>query len=231
MQPTRRLKGPERKAQVVQVTLEVIAERGIQATTLDRIGAAAGVTRAALFAHFGSKRDIMLAALDVLFEKIRSVHWSADNPDALERIREIGVEHSRLLGSQREGFVFPLFEFMAAPPEEGLREELRARHLERMSEVAEIVKEGQAQGTIRVDVDPYQVAWLMASRAWTEDVATLMGATGPDEWTEARSSNLLDLILDSIRSGDGDSADGRACTPRDSRQASFRVQHDQGDRR
>jgi AcrR family transcriptional regulator len=213
MQSTRRLKGPERRAQVVQVTLEVIAERGIQATTLDRIAAAAGVTRAALFAHFVSKRDIMLAALDVLFEKIRAVHLSADNPDALERIREIGVEHSRLLGSQREGFVFPLFEFMAAPPEEGLREELRARHLARMSEVAEIVKEGQAQGTIRADVDPYQVAWLMASRAWTEDVATLMGATGPDEWTEARSNSLLDLILDSIRTGDGDSAADRARKP------------------
>ena len=198
MERRRRLKGPERKAQVVQVALEVIAERGIQGTTLDRIAAAAGVTRAALFAHFESKREIMVAALDVLFEKIRGVHSSAANPNALERIREIGIEHSRLLGSQREGFVFPLFEFMAAPPEEGLREELRTRHMERMREVAEIVKEGQVQGTIVPDVDPYQVAWLMASRAWTEDVATLIGATGPDEWTEARSNKLLDLILDSI---------------------------------
>ena len=198
MERRRRLKGPERKAQVVQVALEVIAERGIQGTTLDRIAAAAGVTRAALFAHFESKREIMVAALDVLFEKIRGVHSSAANPNALERIREIGIEHSRLLGSQREGFVFPLFEFMAAPPEEGLREELRTRHMERMREVAEIVKEGQVQGTIVPDVDPYQVAWLMASRAWTEDVATLIGATGPDEWTEARSNTLLDLILDSI---------------------------------
>jgi AcrR family transcriptional regulator len=198
----RRLKGPERKAQVVQVTLDVIAERGVQGTTLERIAGAAGVTRAALYAHFASKREIMVAALDVLFEKIRTVHNSANNPNALERIREIGVQHSRLLGSQREGFVFPLFEFMAAPPEEGLREELRTRHLDRMREVAEIVREGQVQGTIAPDVDPYQVAWLMASRAWTEDVATLIGATGPDEWTEARSNQLLDLILTSIATGD-----------------------------
>ncbi|MBN1461748.1 MAG: TetR/AcrR family transcriptional regulator [Armatimonadetes bacterium] len=198
MQRGRRLKSSERKAQVVQVALDVIAERGIQGTTLERIATAAGVTRAALYTHFAGKREIMVAALDVLFEKIWALHHSASNPDALERIREIGVQHSKLLGSQREGFVFPLFEFMAAPPEEGLREELRVRHLERMREVAEIVKEGQAQGTIAPEADPYQVAWLMASRAWTEDVATLIGATGPDEWTEARSNHLLDLILASI---------------------------------
>jgi hypothetical protein len=77
-----------------------------------------------------------MAALDVLFEKIRAVHYSSANPNAFERIREIGIQHSRLLGSQEDGFVFPLFEFMAAPPEEG-----------------------QAQGTIAAKVDPYQVAW------------------------------------------------------------------------
>jgi AcrR family transcriptional regulator len=202
MQSTRRLKSSERKAQVVQVALDIIAERGIQGATLDRIAAAAGVTRAALFAHFSSKKEIMVAALDVLFEKIRAVHTSSANPNALERIREVGRHHTELLASQRQGFVFPLFEFMAAPPEEGLREELRVRHLERMREVADMVKEGQAQGTIVADVDPYEVAWLMASRAWTEDVATLMGVTGPDEWSEERSSRLLDRILSPIATGE-----------------------------
>ena len=210
VQSTRRLKGPERKAQVVQVALDIIAERGIQGATLDRIAAAAGVTRAALFAHFASKKEIMVAALDVLFEKIRAVHYSSANPNALERIREVGLHHSKLLGSQRQGFVFPLFEFMAAPPEEGLREELRVRHLDRMREIADMVKEGQQQGTIVADVDPYEVAWLMASRAWTEDVATLMGVTGSDEWSEARSNRLLDRILSAIAAAPDGSDAGSA---------------------
>jgi AcrR family transcriptional regulator len=201
MQSTRRLKSSERKAQVIQVALDVISERGVQGATLDRIAAAAGVTRAALFAHFSSRKEIMVAALDVLFEKIRAVHSSSANPNALERIREVGLHHTQLLASQRQGFVFPLFEFMAAPPEEGLRDELRVRHLERMREIADMVKEGQTQGTIVTDVDPYEVAWLMASRAWTEDVATLMGVTGPDEWSEARSNRLLDRILSPIATG------------------------------
>lgn len=209
MQLRRRMKSPERRAQVVQVALDLVARRGVQRTTLALIAAAAGVTPAALYGHFASKREIMVAGLDVLFEKIRAVHYSSTNPNALERIREIGVQHSRLLASQEDGFVFPLFEFMAAPPEEGLREELRIRHLESMRQVAEIAMEGQAQGTIAADIDPYQVAWLMAARAWTEDVATLIGVA--DEWTESRSNQLLDLILGSIAAPD-DSAvpDGAA---------------------
>jgi AcrR family transcriptional regulator len=196
----RRLKGFERRAQVVQVALGLVARRGVQGTTLARIAVAAGVTPAALYAHFANKREIMVAALDVLFDKIRAVHYSSSNPNALERIREIGVQHSRLVGSQQDGFVFPLFEFMAAPPEEGLREELRIRHLESMGDLVEIVKEGQAQGSIAPDVEPDSVAWLMTSRAWTEDVAALIGVT--DEWSNERSNQLLDLILGSIAAVD-----------------------------
>lgn len=200
MECRRRLRSSERRAQVVQVALDLVARWGVQGTTLARIAAAAGVTPAALYSHFANKREIMVAALDVLFEKIRAVHCSSSNPNALERLREIGIQHSKLLGFQHDGFAFPLFEFMAAPPEEGLREELRIRHLERMREVAEIVREGQEQGTIAREVDPHRVAWLMASRAWTEDVTTLIGLT--DEWTEECSSQMLDLILGSIAAVD-----------------------------
>lgn len=204
MERTRRMRSSDRRAQVAQVTLGLIAERGIPGTTLDRIAAAAGVTRAALFAHFESKREIMVAALDILFDRIHAVLSSTEGATALERIREIGLEHSRLLAPQREGFVFPLFEFIASPPEEGLREELRKRQTDVVREIARIVEQGQAEGVILADVDPYQVAWLMTCRAWTEDVAMLIGATGPDEWTAARSNKLLELIIDSITARAGD---------------------------
>jgi AcrR family transcriptional regulator len=201
MERRHRLRGPERKAQVVQVALEVVAQRGVQGTTLARIAAGAGVTPAALYAHFANKKEIMVAALDVLFARMRAVNLSSRHENAVERLREIGLHHTRLLASQQDGFVFPLFEFLAAPPEEGLREELRVRQLERVEELAEIAREGQLQGTINPGSDPYAIAWLMMSRAWTEDVAQLMGVT--DQWDEERSCQFLDLIFGAYAVVDG----------------------------
>jgi AcrR family transcriptional regulator len=186
----------DRRAQVVQVALDVIAERGVQGTTLTRIADRAGVTTPALYAHFANKKEIMTAALDELFVRIREVNQSSQHANAIERLRENGLRHSQLLASQQDGFVFPLFEFLAAPPEEDLRGELRVRQLDRVEEVAEIVRDGQKQGSITLDVDPHEVAWLITVRSWAEDVAQLMGVA--DHWNEERSNRLLDLIVKSI---------------------------------
>jgi AcrR family transcriptional regulator len=195
--PTRRRLPPEeRRAQIVETALELVSTHGVRGTTLSRIAEAVGITHPALYTHFANRREILLAALDVLFERIMSVHRSSAQENAYERLREISAYHTRLVASAPDGFVFPLFEFIAASPEEGLRDALRARQRALAEDLAEIVREGQRQGTIRADADPEQVSWLITSRHWTEDVALLMGVT--DQWSEERSMRLLDLILGSI---------------------------------
>jgi len=92
--------------------------------------------------------------------------------------------------------VFALFEFIAAPPEEGLRETMGAKILLLGDDIASSVREGQAEGTVRKDADPTQVAWMIVSRAWTEDITHLLGVG--KEWNEERSDRMLELILDSI---------------------------------
>jgi len=184
----------------VEVALDVVAKRGVQGATVARIAAGAGVTPAALYGYFANRKEILVSALDVLFDRIRAVNRSSTHTNALERLREIGLHHTKLVASKEDGFVFPLFEFIAAPPEEGLREELRARQMERIEELVEIVRDGQRQGTIALEADPYQVAWLIVVKAWAEDVAELMGVTG--EWDKERSIRFLNLILESVAVGD-----------------------------
>ena len=198
----RRLPSEERRAQIVEVALQLVAKYGVQGTTLHRIAKEVGVTHPALYSHFASRREILLAALDVLFDRIMAVHRASTQENALERLRAISIHHTELVASAPDGFVSPLFEFIAASPEEGLREALAARQGVLAQDLADIVREGQQQGTIRPDADPEQVAWLITSRHWTEDVALLMGVD--KDWDRARSTQLLDLIIGSIEMQDGD---------------------------
>lgn len=196
MTGARRRSREERRRQIIDVTLDLVAEHGVRGTTLARIASAVGVTTPALYAHFENRKDILLEALEVLFEKRTLPHRQPAQGTAIERLKQIGYRHTDQLASLDDRSVFALFEFIAAPPEEGLRETLGLKHLILVDEIADVVRQGQTEGTIRAEVDPEQTAWMIVGRAWTEDVAHLMGVT--NAWTPRRSILMLEMILDSI---------------------------------
>jgi AcrR family transcriptional regulator len=196
MAAERRLSHEERRAQILDLTLASVAENGVRGTTLSHIAAEAGVTTPALYAHFASRKDILLAALDVLFEHRTLPHRYPVEGNALERLRGIGHRHTQLLSAENDQSVLALFEFIAAPPDEGLREALGEKHLLLVKDIAEIVRDGQREGCIRDDADPEETAWMIVGRAWTEDITHLMGLS--HVWNEERSKRMLELILDSL---------------------------------
>src|SRR3954451_13784027 len=61
--PTKRLPVEERRGLIVEAAGRLFGERGYDATTLDDVAAAAGVTKPILYRHFDSKRDLYLALL------------------------------------------------------------------------------------------------------------------------------------------------------------------------
>jgi len=189
------MRGPERRGQIVEMALALVAKYGVPGTTLTRIASAVGVTTPALYAHFANRKEILLEALDVLIQRRSAAHHLVTEGTPLERLREIGHRHSELVASDDKS-VLALFEFIAAGPEEGLRETLGERHLGLVDELARIVEDGQEDGSIIRDVDPQQIAWMIVSRAWTEDIAALMGIS--HAWNQERSNQMLELILDSI---------------------------------
>jgi AcrR family transcriptional regulator len=189
-----------RKQQIVQVALETIGKYGVQGATISRIARGAGITTAALYTHFENRHAILLAALDAVYEAIFETHRSSSTENVIERLREICEYHAQLIGTQSDtGHAHLFLELVAAAPEDGLRDALREKQLAAVEDMAQIVAEGQRQGAIAAHVDPRQVAWLIAGWAWTGDVAHLMGVRSV--WHPAVSSQLLDLILESIAPG------------------------------
>lgn len=61
--PPKRLKAPARRARIIEGGLGVFARTGYAATSMADIAAASGVTRAVVYDHFQSKRDLYVAVL------------------------------------------------------------------------------------------------------------------------------------------------------------------------
>jgi len=88
-QSTLELKAPSARSKLIDAALTEIRVRGYNATTLDELCAAAGVTKGAFFHHFKSKEDLAVAAADYwtqmsgeLFAQA-SYHQHADPLDRL----------------------------------------------------------------------------------------------------------------------------------------------------
>jgi AcrR family transcriptional regulator len=195
----KRMTGAERKKQIVMVTLDLVAKHGIQGTTTARIASAAGVSEKTLYKHFASRGELLLGALDVAFDRANHLVFSRQETDALERLRSIGRSHWATVLSDQEGFVYPLYEFAAAPPEAGLRDRLRVRQLASVEALAAIVENGKAQGAISPDVESEQIAWELMAVYMSEDIAYLMGV---EEFaTGGRSALMLERILRDISTG------------------------------
>lgn len=80
--PSRRLSAGERRRQLFAVALRLFAERGYEATTMDEIAEAAGVTKPLLYQHFSSKRALYLELVDSVAEDLLAAIGSATSAAA-----------------------------------------------------------------------------------------------------------------------------------------------------
>jgi AcrR family transcriptional regulator len=142
---------------------------------MSRIAEGAGIRQASLYTHFDSRRDILLAALDLVYEKIYASRETATDENSLGRLREMCDHHLELWAAQGERHhAHLLLEFIAGARSEGLAEVLAEKHLRSLEQFTQ-VEDGKKEGMIPDHVDPAQVSWLITGWAFAGDVAHQMG--------------------------------------------------------
>jgi AcrR family transcriptional regulator len=64
-------RGLARRELLLNATAELVARRGFHAVGIDEIGAAAGVTGAAIYRHFSNKQELLVALIDRAVTELR----------------------------------------------------------------------------------------------------------------------------------------------------------------
>jgi TetR/AcrR family transcriptional regulator len=105
--PDRRRNAPKTRAAILDAAERLFAARGYDATSLQEVGTAAGVSRGTPGYFFGSKAALYQAVLDRCFDEVR------------QAVRA-GRERAQASGERREvilaGAVSDYFDFLAARP-------------------------------------------------------------------------------------------------------------------
>lgn len=154
----RTLKTPRRE-QIAEAALALVAEQGVGALTVRNVAQVVGVTPPALYRHFpGGKADVLASILDLLdVVKSESIRQAlAEDGPALMKLRRCYEVHISVVQRYRALPTLVLSDALwVAEPK--LRERLQASHRWQQDQVAEIIRQGQAVGEIRSDIQADQI--------------------------------------------------------------------------
>jgi len=158
---------PQRtRERLLQAAFREVYKSGFQSAGLDAILAAAGVTKGALYHHFGSKEALGYAIVEEIIapdnraQWLRPLHNCEDPVDALIRtVQELSVQPEAVRGG------CPLINLAQemSPLDAGFRQRLATILRNWQDGVAAALLEGQKRGKVRRDLEPVQAAgWLIA---------------------------------------------------------------------
>jgi TetR/AcrR family transcriptional repressor of nem operon len=186
---------------LLQAAFEEIYRRGFQAASLDTILAKAGVTKGALYHHFPNKASLGYAVVDEVVKGLLLERWgvleppSGDPITALQRILRGRVanltSHEVELGCPLNNLAQEM-----SPLDQRFRRGVNATFDIWTDAVAKDLASGQAQGTVRKDVDARKIAAFV--------VASIEGSFGLAKGAQSAAmlrSNLevLSSFLESLR--------------------------------
>ncbi len=147
---------------LLQAAFQEIYRSGFQAASLDNILSKVGVTKGALYHHFGSKEELGYAVVDELIREHILDRWvrsleKAENPiDGVLAILRRKDPHPHF--DQRLGCPLNNLAQEMSPLNEGFRKRLKSVFREWREGIAKALRRGQERGQVRSDVDTVEAA-------------------------------------------------------------------------
>ena len=188
----------ETRERLLRAAAEVFGERGYDGTRVADIAASAGVSNGALYAHFASKAELLVAALRAHGRRLLADAFAAD-PD--QSIMDLLVLIGRWLPRRRDARGHLIVEaLVAARRDEDVARLMRDYVGERADWIADLVRIAQAGSELDTALSPNALAHFclllaMGSALITPDLHTV----GDDEW-----GALLTRIAGALAPGRGD---------------------------
>jgi AcrR family transcriptional regulator len=150
----------ETERRVLDAAMALIARSGSRAVTLAEVGEAAGYSRGIVYHHFGSRERLLEAVVDEA-QRFDVPAYQGDGLDYLVRIIEAYLRNVVRRTPSARAFLQLWGEAIAADPV--LAPLFARRDADFRQLLANVVRQGVADGSIRPDADPAAAAVLIVA--------------------------------------------------------------------
>lgn len=157
-----------RRAEVLEAAGELFLEKGYEATSTTDIASRLGMLRGSIYYYMETKEGLLFELLETASEgfmrAVESVR--ASDADALSKIAQLVEQHVLYVAGNRVATTLFLTEARSLSPEH--QAIVAEREQAYRAAVTDLVRAGQAEGTIRDDVSPDLATMLFLGAAnWT----------------------------------------------------------------
>lgn len=192
-----RMTGPERKQQIIQAAISIMAEHGLSGTTTRRIAEEVGVSEPALYKYFPGKKELLLEALGEVGNRFFStLAEAASVGDTVpDRIFNMSASFYEFVMDHPEESML-LFETVTGSRDPEIRAALSDKMLQYTNALAEMFEAGKKQGSVREDLDTTVAAWQILSLGITLIFAALTGLE--DVLTRDKALLAVTEVLENI---------------------------------
>jgi TetR/AcrR family fatty acid metabolism transcriptional regulator len=145
---------PEKYRLILEAAVQVFARKGFYNARVSDIAREAGVADGTIYLYFQNKDDILISlfeeGMNQVIENVKTEVNKASDP--LDKIRSFALAHLSLVENNRD--MAEIIQVELRQSSKFMKEYHNEKFLEYLDIIGGIVKEGQAQGLIRSDVQP-----------------------------------------------------------------------------
>lgn len=150
----------ERQQQIIDASIELIAEKSIQALTIKNIAGKIKLTEGAIYRHFSSKNEILLGILQIFQQKAQKTLTESCNrisvKPAFDKIEDIFTHHVRYF-SEHPAVTAVIFSESIFQNDTRLSKEVFKLLQMHEQALSCIIEKGQGRHEIRDDIDEKEI--------------------------------------------------------------------------
>jgi AcrR family transcriptional regulator len=182
-----RLTGPQRRQAVVETACRVFAKGSYHGSTTAQIARETGVSEPVLYRHFSSKRELYVACLDAVWERVRALWEKAleREDDPANWLKAIGKAYLEERGAARIVLVDLWIQALTeAADDPEIRRALRIQVRDVHDFVAGVIRRSQEAGGVLAERNADAEAWIFISLGLLTTIDRRLGSLVGDEFED-----------------------------------------------
>jgi len=144
----------DRQIEIIRKSIYIIASKGIQGLTIKNLSKEIGISEAAIYRHFKSKTDILLAILENFANNSTFINHSLDKLDE-DTFKKISLIFANIINlfSKEPSHISVIFSEEIFKNEDVLKKKITEIMYEKERAIENLLLEGQIKGEVRRDID------------------------------------------------------------------------------
>jgi len=193
-----RMKGEDRRRQLLEASIACFSEFGYQGTTTAKLAKAAHISEPVLYQHFSSKQDLFVVLLEEMAREVIRVWKKAVAPlrSPLDQLRVIMRLNPATADPRGQHLYRIIFSAQAEFNEPMIQAALRSHYQQYARFLSSLLKRCQRVGLVRKDVSAVGLAWQLIHSAI--GFALIKPLEVPGHATPATVEQVIGLLMEQL---------------------------------